>query len=41
MIARMSSLVILNSISMAKGSSELGVYSPSKWSWMVLRCLRS
>ena len=38
LIARMSSLVILNSISMANGSSGAGLYSPSKWSWIVVRC---
>ena len=38
LIARTSSLVILNSISMANGSPGPGLYSASKWSWMVVRC---
>ena len=37
LIARTSSLVILNSISMANGSPEAGLYSPWKWSWMSVR----
>ena len=37
LIARMFSLVILNSISMANGSPGPGLYSPAKWSWITSR----
>ncbi len=37
LIARILSLVILNSISIAKGSSGPGSYSPAKWSWITSR----
>ena len=39
--ARMLSLVILNSISMAKGSLALGRYSLLNRSWTVVRCRRN
>ena len=39
MIARMPSLVILNSISMANGSSSPGLYSSLNSSWITVRCL--
>ena len=37
LMARISSLVILNSISMANGSPVAGSYSASKWSWIAVR----
>ena len=38
LIASLLSLVILNSISMANGSPDSGLYNPSKWSWITVRC---